>query len=62
MKMYLCKNDLFSSEESAISVIKIHFLFVAFRIMGNPEFLGVSLQPDVDKAQREDECDGESSN
>lgn len=57
-KVYLCEYDLFCSEESAISVIEIHLLFEAFRIMGNPEFLGVSLQSDVDEAQREDEGDG----
>lgn len=56
-KGYLCEYDLFCSEESAVSVIEIHFLFEAFRIMGNPEFLGVTLQPDVDEAQREDEGD-----
>ena len=58
-KMYLSENELLGSEESAIPVIKIHFLFVAFTVMRNPQFLGIRFETNVDEAQREDEGDGE---
>jgi hypothetical protein len=49
MSEYLGENDLFSPEEGAVPVIEVHFLSVAFRLMGNPQFLGIGLEPDVDK-------------
>jgi hypothetical protein len=51
---------LFSSEESAVPVIKIHLLFIALAVMRNPEFLGIGFETDVDKAEGEDESDSES--
>ena len=60
-KGYLSKNELLSSEESAIPVIKIHFLCVAFTVMGNPQFLRIRFETNVNEAQWEDEGDGEGS-
>ena len=51
---------MLGSEESAVPVIEIHLLFVAFTVMRNPEFLGVGFETDVDKAEGEDESDSES--
>ena len=50
---------MFGSEECTIPVIEIHFLFVAFTVMRNPEFLGIRFEADVDETEREDKSDGE---
>lgn len=59
MIQYLGENYLFSPEESAVPVIEVHFLSVAFRLMGNPQLLRIGLDPDVDKTEGEDESNGE---
>ncbi len=61
-KMYLSENELLSSKESTIPVIEIHFLFVAFTVVRNPQLLGIRLKANVYKPQREDERDGEGTN
>jgi len=60
-KDYLSDNDLLSSKEGAVPVIEIHLLCVALRVLGNPQFLRVTLQSDVDETQGKYQGDGESS-
>lgn len=60
-KYYLSDNDLLSSKEGAVPVIEIHLLCVAHRVLGNPQFLRVTLQSDVDETQGKYQGDGESS-
>lgn len=47
-------------EEGAVSVIEVHFLFVTLGVVGNPQFLGVGLETNINKSKGEDEGDGES--
>ena len=54
-------DDLFCPEEGPEVVVEVHFLVVAFRVVADPQALGVGFEPDVEESEGEEEEDGDGA-
>lgn len=52
---------MFSSEKGSEVFVKIDFLLIAYGVLTDPEALRVSLEPNINESNRENDEDGEGS-